>query len=168
MDDRADEQFRTFVAAQTGPLMGTAYLLTGDRSQAEDLVQSALCVTYAHWRSVMRYDRPEAYVRKVMLNERRTFWRRRRPEELTGWVPDQPIDDGTHQVGLRDELWTQLRQLPPRTRAVVVLRYWEDRSEAETAELLGCSAGTVKKLASIGLARLRAHLNPQITQGGDR
>jgi RNA polymerase sigma-70 factor (sigma-E family) len=166
MNDTADEQFRVFVAAQTGPLMRTAYLLTGDRRDAEDLVQSALCTTYLHWRNVVRYDRPEAYVRKVMLNERRTFWRRRRPEQLTADPPERPTQDMTTAVDVRDELWTQLRLLPPRTQAVVVLRYWEDRSEADTADILGCSAGTVKKLAFQGLARLRQHLS-HATQGAN-
>jgi RNA polymerase sigma-70 factor (sigma-E family) len=161
MTESADEQFRMFVAAQAGRLMRTAYLLTGDRGHAEDLVQSALCATYLHWRKVMRYERPEAYVRKVMLNERRSFWRRRRPEQLTADPPERAVPDGTAAVGIRDELWANLRLLPPRTRAVVVLRHWEDRSEAETAEILGCTVGNVKKLGSQGLARLREHLNAQ-------
>lgn len=170
MDDTANEQFRAFVTAQSAPLMRTAYLLTGNLVEAEDLVQSALCTTYLHWRKVVRYDQPAAYVRKVMLNERRSFWRRRRPEQLTADPPERSAQDATAAIGVRDELWTQLRQLPPRTRAVVVLRYWEDRSEAETAEILGCSAGTVKKLGSQGLARLREHLRPDwpSTQGVTR
>lgn len=160
MDDSANEQFRAFVSAQAGPLLRTAFLLTSDRGLAEDLVQSALCTTYLHWNKVMRYDRPEAYVRKVMLNERRSFWRRRKGEELTAVPPDRGLPDAANVIGVRDELWTELRRLAPRTRAVVVLRYWEDRSEAQTADLLGCSVGTVKKLASVGLARLREYLGP--------
>src|SRR5690349_9187945 len=104
MTDSAEERFRAFVAAQAGPLLRTAYLLTGDRGHAEDLVQHALCTTYLHWRTVMRYDRPEAYTRKVMLNERRSIWRRRRPEEqLTADPPERGTPDGTAGVGERDE-----------------------------------------------------------------
>lgn len=166
MTDSAEERFRAFVAAQAGPLMRTAYLLTGDRGHAEDLVQQALCTTYLHWRTVMRYDRPEAYARKVMLNERRSVWRRRRPEYLTAEPPERGAPDSTAGVGVRDELWTQLRRLAPRTRAVIVLRYWEDRSQEETAQILDCSVGTVKKLSAYGLARLRQYLEPPGGMGG--
>jgi RNA polymerase sigma-70 factor (sigma-E family) len=155
MADSVDEHFRAFVSAEERPLLRTAYLLTGNRTQAEDLVQNALCKTYRHWRKVMRYERPEAYVRKVMVNERRTGWRRSQREELTGDPPERQLADHTTAVGDRHELWAALRQLPPRTRAVVVLRYWEDYSEADTAQILGCSVGNVKKLGSRGLARLR-------------
>jgi len=150
MTDSAEERFRAFVAAQAGPLMRTAYLLTGDRGHAEDLVQNALCTTYLHWRTVMRYERPEAYARKVMLNERRQLL----AAQAAGAVDRRPARAGARRadrmadVGVRDELWTQLRRLAPRTRAVIVLRYWEDRSQEETAQLLDCSVGTVKKLAA--------------------
>jgi RNA polymerase sigma-70 factor (sigma-E family) len=160
--DSIEQHFQAFVAAEARALLRTAFLLTGDRGHAEDLMQTALYKAYLHWRRVMRYDRPEAYVRKVMLNERRKFWRRNRPDEaLTAEPPDRGHPDGTAAVHQREELWTQLRLLAPRTRAVVVLRFWEDRSEADTAEILGCTVGTVKKLGARGLAQLRDHLNPQ-------
>ncbi len=163
MDSSAESHFRSFVDAQSRPLLRTAFLLTGDRGHAEDLVQTALYKTYLHWRRVARYDRPEAYVRKVMLNERRRAWQRRRPEEdLTAEPPELSTPDGTAGVAQREDLWTLLRGLPARTRAVVVLRYWEDRSEADTADILGCSVGTVKKLASVGLTRLRGHYRTTI------
>jgi RNA polymerase sigma-70 factor (sigma-E family) len=169
MTDSAEDRFRAFVTAQTGPLLRTAYLLTGDRGHAEDLVQSAFCKTYLHWRRVMRYEQPEAYVRKVMVNERRSVWRRRKRglEYLTSDPPDQLTPDATAAVGVREELWAQLRQLPPRARAAVVLRYWEDRSEAETAQILGCTVGNVKKLSASGLAALRKQLGAN-AQGGER
>jgi DNA-directed RNA polymerase specialized sigma24 family protein len=137
MDSSAEDHFRSFVQAQSRPLLRLAFLLTGDRGHAEDLMQTALYKAYLHWRRVMRYDRPEAYVRKVMLNEQRKTWRRRgRAEDLTSRPPERGTPDGV----------------------VVVLRYWEDRSEADTAEILDCSVGTVKKLGSTGLARLRRQL----------
>jgi RNA polymerase sigma-70 factor (sigma-E family) len=160
MSTTTEQHFQAFVATEAKALLHVAYLLTGDRGHAEDLMQTALYKAYVHWWRVMRYERPEAYVRKVMLNERRRIWRRRKPgESLTAEPPDRGTPDGTPAVDERDEMWTQLQKLPPRTRAVVVLRYWEDRSEAETASILDCSVGTVKKLASVGLSRLRVQLD---------
>ena len=158
--DSPEQHFQAFVNAEARALLRTAYLLTGDRGHAEDLMQTALYLAYLHWRKVMRYERPDAYVRKVMLNERRKYWRRHRPDEhLTAEPPDRGQPDGTAAVHARDQLWAELRRLAPRTRAVVVLRYWEDRSEADTADILGCSVGTVKKLAARGLGQLRHHLD---------
>jgi RNA polymerase sigma-70 factor (sigma-E family) len=160
MSQSTEQHFQAFVAMEAKALLHVAYLLTGDRGHAEDLMQTALYKAYLHWRRVMRYERPDAYVRKVMLNERRRAWRRSRlGESLTAEPPDRGTPDVTRGVDERDELWAQLRKLPPRTRAVVVLRYWEDRSEAETASILDCSVGTVKKLASVGLSRLRIELD---------
>jgi RNA polymerase sigma-70 factor (sigma-E family) len=135
-------------------LLGTAYALTGDRGLAEDLLQTALLKTYRHWSQVRRSDRPESYVRRVMANQRISWWRRRRVAESGTAVPDRagPVP---YPVEERDELWRALHELPPRMRAVLVLRYFEDRSEAEIAGLLGCSAGTVKSQAARGLDRLR-------------
>src|SRR5215213_8154728 len=166
MDSAAEDQFRSFVDAQSRALLRMAFLLTGDRGHAEDLMQTALYKTYLHWWRVMRYDRPEAYVRKVMVNEQRRSWRRARAEDLTAEPPERGTPDGTAAVAERDELTALLRRLPARTRAVVVLRYWEDQSEADTADILGCSVGTVKKLASTGLARLRAQLGVAGAQTG--
>jgi RNA polymerase sigma-70 factor (sigma-E family) len=157
VDAGAEDEFREFVLARSPALLGTAYALTGDRGLAEDLLQVSLLKTYRHWRRVRHSGSPDAYVRRVMANQRISWWRRRRVAEADRPVPDRaaPADPGPEQ---RDELWRALQQLPPRTRAVVVLRYWEDLSEAETARILGCSAGTVKSQASRGLARLRAVL----------
>lgn len=157
MDAEAEDEFRQFVVARTPALLGTAYALTGDRGLAEDLLQASLLKTYRHWRQVRASDRPDAYVRRVMANQRISWWRRRRVAESDRPVPDRPAPAGPG-VEDRDELWRALRQLPQRTRAVVVLRYWEDLSEAEVARILGCSVGSVKSQASRGLARLRTVL----------
>ncbi len=158
MDASAEDDFREFVVARTPALLGTAYALTGDRELAEDLLQTALLKTYRHWRNVRGSEHPDAYVRRVMANQRISWWRRRRVAESDGPLPDRASPDRPTGVEDRDELWRALRQLPPRTRAVVVLRYWEDLPEAEVAAMLGCSVGTVKSQASRGLHRLRAVL----------
>lgn len=157
MDAGAEDDFREFVRSRSAALLGTAYALTGDRGLAEDLLQSALLSTYRHWRRVRHYEHPDAYVRRVLANQHISWWRRRRVVEADARPPDRPgpADDSVEE---RDELWRALRRLPPRTRAVVVLRYWEDLSEAEVAQTLGCSIGTVKSSASRGLARLRVVL----------
>jgi RNA polymerase sigma-70 factor (sigma-E family) len=162
VDAGAEEDFRGFVRDRSPALLATAYLLTGDRGAAEDLVQSALLRAYRHWPRIRATGDASAYVRRVLINQRISGWRRHRVvESMTGHLPDvaAPGDD---QAALadRDALWQVLLRLPPRTRAVLVLRYWEDRSEAETARLLGCSLGTVKSLASRGLARMRTELGP--------
>ena len=159
MDPSTDDDFRDFVRARSPALLGTAYALTGDRGLAEDLLQTALLKTYRHWREVRRSDRPEAYVRRVMTNQRISWSRRRRIAEYGGMVPDR-AGPSPYPVEDRDELWRALQQLPPRTRAVLVLRYWEDLAEADVARILGCSVGSVKSQASRGLHRLRAVLAP--------
>ncbi len=159
------DDFREFVLARSPGLLGTAYALTGDRGMAEDLLQTALLKTYRHWSDVRRSDRPEAYVRRVMANQRISWWRRRRVAESGTTVPDRagPVP---YPVEERDELWQALQELPPRMRAVLVLRYWEDLPEAEVAEILACSVGTVKSQASRGLQRLRAVLTAETTPKG--
>jgi RNA polymerase sigma-70 factor (sigma-E family) len=157
VDAAAEDEFREYVVARTPALLGTAYALTGDRGLAEDLLQVALLKAYRHWRQVRGSDQPDAYVRRIMVNQRISWWRRRRVPESDRPVPDRAGPEGAG-VEERDELWRALRQLPQRTRAVVVLRYWEDLPEAEVARLLGCSVGSVKSQASRGLARLRVAL----------
>jgi RNA polymerase sigma-70 factor (sigma-E family) len=164
MDRDADDSYREFVTARSPALLGSAYLLTGDRGIAEDLLQVTLLQAYRHWGRVTAAGDPEAYVRRVMVNQRISWWRRRRvTESATGAVPERPAAPGSvgpadqvgDQVADRDEMWRALQRLSPRVRAVLVLRYWEDLSEAETARLLGCTVGTVKSQASRGLRRLR-------------
>jgi RNA polymerase sigma-70 factor (sigma-E family) len=155
MDPDAADDFREFVVARSPALLGTAYLLTGDRGAAEDLLQVTLLKAYRHWSRIRAAGNPEAYVRRAMSNQRISWWRRRRVVESDRALPDLPAGDGVASVEQRDELWRALQLLPPRTRAVLVLRYWEDLPEADTARILGCSVGTVKSLASRGLRRLR-------------
>lgn len=147
-------EFAEFVAARSNALLRTAYLLTGDWALGEDLLQTTLASCWRRWDRLT--DEPESYVRKAMLN---TFlsWRRRRwnGEVPTEALPEHGYADGTAQVDERDEVWQALRRLPRRQRAVVVLRYFDDLSEHETARLLGVSVGTVKSQSSKALAALR-------------
>jgi len=146
MSASVDEGFREFVLAHGAGLLRLAYLLTGDHSTAEDLLQSALLRAYRHWDRVGGADVPETYVRRILVNQRVSLWRRRRVDELPVAEPDRLVTGGFDEsVGIveRDQLWRALHRLPPRTRAVVVLRYWQDMSETATAELLGCSVSTV-------------------------
>jgi RNA polymerase sigma-70 factor (sigma-E family) len=141
--------------AERGPaLMATAVLLTGARASGEDLLQAALERLMRAWRRVDQ-DR-EGYLRRTMYHLAVDSWRRRgrRPEVIAAVEPPaQP--DGTDRLDLRHALVQALGELPPRQRAVLVLRYWEQLSEAEAAAVLGCSVGTVKSAGSRGLARLR-------------
>lgn len=159
--DTAAEQFRLFVAARSSALLRTAYLLTGDYGRAEDLLQTALIRAHRHWRRVQKLGEPEAYVRRILINLNTDWWRRRSSfEQVVGEIRDEkphhPATDAFAAYELRDELWEALRTLPPKMRAALVLRYFEDLTEAQTAHLLGCSIGTVKSQCSRGLERLRA------------
>jgi RNA polymerase sigma-70 factor (sigma-E family) len=156
----SDEDFGAFVAARSPALVRTAFLLLGDRGLAEDLVQSALAKAYRHWGRVTAAGSPEAYVRRIMINERRSWWRRNPGREVLGPVPDRGTPDGSDGRAERDAVWQAVLRLPPRTRAVLVLRYWEDLSEAETAQILDCSVGTVKSQASRGLRKLQQAIDP--------
>jgi len=148
-----DPDFREFVEVRYADLLRTAYLLTGSRDAAQDLVHEALLKVMRHWR---RVDEPMAYVRRAMVNERTSRWRRLGLRELlTSTVPDRAGPDSTDAVVVRDELLAALDRLPVRMRTVLVLRFWEDLPEAEVAEAMGCSVGTVKSQAARGLARLR-------------
>jgi RNA polymerase sigma-70 factor (sigma-E family) len=158
-----DADFREFVEVRYGDLLRTAYLLTGSRDTAQDLVHDALLKAMRYWRTV---DEPMAYVRRVMVNERTSRWRRLGLRELlTAAVPDRSRPDSTEAVVVRDELLTALDRLPVRMRAVLVLRYWEDLSEADVATTMGCSVGTVKSQAARGLARMREVLRPAPVAG---
>ena len=155
-----EDGFREFVTARWTDLLRTAYLLTGDRTRAEDLVQSALVRAHRHWPKIRPEGTAEAYVRKIMVNLNTDWWRRLGSRERrVETVPDATqAGDAYAAFELRDELWAALQQLPTRMRAALVLRFFEDLSEAETAAVLGCSVGTVKSQCSRGLARLRLSL----------
>jgi RNA polymerase sigma-70 factor (sigma-E family) len=150
-----EEAFGLFVAARSRHLLQTAYLLTGDRHRAEDLLQTALTRAYLRWDRISAED-PEGYVRRILANAHIDWWRRKPwREEPTDELPDVPGPDATSSYEVRDAVLRALSGLSRRQRAVVVLRYFEDLSEAEIAHTLGCSAGTVKSAASRALARLR-------------
>ena len=142
--------FEEFVVARRDALLRTAYLLTGDHHDAEDLVQSALIKVVPKWSRIN--DRPEPYVRKVLARESVSRWRRRRWREVTtAVVPETTHHDRADRIALLEDL----RGLSPRQRAVLVLRYFDDLTEADTAAALGISVGTVKSHARDALARLR-------------
>ncbi|WP_045303903.1 SigE family RNA polymerase sigma factor [Saccharothrix sp. ST-888] len=159
-----ETEFREFVQGRWPSLVRTAYLLTGDRHYAEDVAQTALAKAYASWHRVRSSDNPDAYLRRILVTSNANRFRKRRPVEFpTETLPDRPHhgeSDPSARLDQRQVLLAALAELPARQRAVVVLRYWEDLSEAEVAATLGCSAGTVKSQASKGLAKLRTH--PQL------
>jgi RNA polymerase sigma-70 factor (sigma-E family) len=154
--NRAPGDFTDFVRASSGSLLHTAWLLSGDRHRAEDLVQTALVRTYAAWARVRRED-ALAYTRRVLVNLDKDWWRRRPwREQSAAAVPDRVAAvDPLAQVDQRSALVRALAALGRRERAVVVLRYYADLPEAEVAELLGISVGGVKSAASRALVKLR-------------
>ena len=146
--------FEAYVAARGDALHRTAYLLTHDHGLAEDLVQTALAKTWGSWGRIQ--GDPDPYVRKVMVNTFATWWRRRwNGEHPTEQLPERASPDHGDDVATRSGLVDALAQLPRRMRAVVVLRYFEDLTEAQTADVLGISVGTVKSQTSKALAQLR-------------
>ncbi len=157
MDDQAREDFRTYVVGRSASLLRTAYLLTGSRADAEDLLQTALAKTYLSWDRIRDREAVDGYVRRVMVNTQTSWWRRRTVDEHpTGELPERGSGrDSTADLDLHDALWTALSTLPKRQRAMVVLRYYEDLTEAETAAVMGVSVGTVKSTTSRALSRLR-------------
>lgn len=157
------EGFESWVRASSPRLRRLAFLLTADLDQAEDLLQSAYAKVLPRWHKISTYDSPEAYMHRVMVNLRTSWWRRSGNRE---WSTDQ-IPEASWRAGTPDEgdavvesqvLLAALRALPERQRAAVVLRHWCDLSEVDTADAMNCSVGTVKSNASRGLAHLRAAL----------
>jgi len=155
----ADEEFAEFVAGSLSRLLRFGHVLTGDPESAADLVQEALARTLRAWRR-HPIDNPHAFVRKVMVNSYASAWRRRRAFPLTEIsLADLPADsDAIQKVDDRDTVWRALAVLPPRQRAVTVLRYYDDLTEAEIAAVMGTSAGTVKSQSARALRRLEALL----------
>ncbi len=149
-----DEQFSRFVTANSASLLHTARLLTGDYHRGEDLCQSVLARLYLRWKKI---DQPLAYARTALVRAHIDTTRRRwTTEQVTDELPEQPDHTGIGSVSDdRDELRRLLTTLSPRERAVVVLRYYCDLSEQDTAATLGMAVGTVKSTCSRALARLR-------------
>jgi len=150
--------FRDFVAARSAALLRTGWLLTGDWFLAQDLVQDALTRTWWRWGRLRRQDCPEAYVRKVMLSVYLSWRGRRwRGEIPTGALPEVGDErDAYAEVDMQQSVQAALAALPRRQRAVMVLRFFDDLTEVQTAEVLGCAVGTVKSQTSKALSRLRA------------
>lgn len=159
--------FEEFVVARSDRLLRTAYLLTRDHALAEDLLQTALAKAWSSWHRI-EAD-PESYVRRIIVNTFATWWRRR-------WNGELPTEDlpepgsrgpapGGPDVATSTDLWAAVGRLPKRQRAVIVLRFYEDLSEADTAELLGVSAGTIKSQTAKALAKLR--IDPSILDRPD-
>jgi RNA polymerase sigma-70 factor (sigma-E family) len=155
-----EEGFREFVARRQLALLRTAYLLTGDWGTAEDLLQTALTKTYLARHRIRDPAAIEAYVRAALVTTSTSWWRRRwHGERPTEQLPESSTGgDRTAAYDDRDELWGHVKNLPARQRAVLVLRYYEDLSEAETARLLGVSVGTVKSQTSRSMHALRISL----------
>ena len=148
--------FRDYVTARSGSLLRMAYLLTRNLADAEDLVQAALAKTYQAWDRIEDRNALDGYVRRAMVNTHISWWRRRRVEEYpTDEIPDRAVADHAGDSELSDALSRALDRLPSRMRAAVVLRYYEDMSEAEVAAALGISQGTVKSTVSRAVAKLR-------------
>lgn len=160
MTDATDE-FTAFVAARQQALGRMAFLLTGEHHAAEDLVQIALAKAYLGWDRIRKHDSVEAYVRRIIVNEHKSWWRRawRRREYTTAVLPESATPP--HDPAEGDEVWQAIRTLPPKQRAVIVLRYYEDLTEEETARVLGVAVGTVKSQTSHAFAKLRARIARQ-------
>jgi RNA polymerase sigma-70 factor (sigma-E family) len=158
------EAFTEFASARSGSLFRSAYLVMGDYQLAQDLVQESLAKTYQSWSRLRDVGNAEAYTRRVIVTTA-ISWRRRRSfgERPTEGLPDVSVPDAIALVGDQDELWGELHRLPPRQRTAVVLRFCEDLSERQTAEVMGCSVGSVKRHCSLALGKLRAAMGARFT-----
>ncbi|MGP3990689.1 SigE family RNA polymerase sigma factor [Streptomyces sp. 3N207] len=156
--------FTSYVQARGPVLLRTARSLTANPSDAEDLLQTALTKTYLAWERIEDHRALDGYVRRALVNTRTSQWRRRKVDEFScDELPEPdplPAPDPAEQQAVRDAMWRAVLKLPARQRAMVVLRYYEDLSEIQTAEVLGVSVGTVKSAVSRALAKLRE--DPQL------
>jgi RNA polymerase sigma-70 factor (sigma-E family) len=153
----AEDSFRDYVAARLAGLSRAAYLLTGDRHLAEDLVQQALIQVASRWEKISAGGDPDPYVRRVLYHQHVSWWRRRRLlDRPHADPPETAVGDRVSDKDTELTVRQALRRLTPRQRAVLVLRYFEDLTEVQTAEVMGCSVGTVKSNTRDALARLRS------------
>ena len=154
--------FSEFVATRSPAFLRTAYLVVGDHQLADDLLQEALVKAYVAWPRLRDVTKAEAYVRRTMVTTA-ISWRRRRSfhERPVEVVPDVWEADKAERLASRDDVWAQVCGLPPGQRAVLVLRYYEDLSYADIAEVLGCSLGTVASQVSGALGTLRQRVGPE-------
>jgi RNA polymerase sigma-70 factor (sigma-E family) len=154
--DPAEEAFRDYVTTRGRALLRTAYLLTGNLADAEDLLQAALAKTYLAWDRIEDRGALDGYVRRAMVNTHISWWRRRRVQEFpTDELPDRAVADHAGDSDLQETMRRAIDRLPLRMRTALVLRYYEDMTEAEVAERLGVSLGTVKSTVSRAVAKLR-------------
>ena len=160
MARRDPAAFAEFVAARSPALHRAAYLMVGERQLAQDLLQEALTKTYVAWPRLRDPSKAEAYTRKVITTTAISWYRRKswQGEPPTETLPDRATVGHDDAVTQRAWLWTALQELPPRQRAAIVLRFYEDLTEAQTAAAMDCAVGTVKSQVSAGLAKLRAQL----------
>ncbi|NKZ04963.1 SigE family RNA polymerase sigma factor [Actinomadura latina] len=156
MNATRHEEFRAYVEERRPVLLRTATRLAADRAEAEDLLQAALAKTYLAWDRIEDRAAVDGYVRRAMVNTQISWWRRRKLDVYpTDRLPDRPVEDHTGRSEMHDALGRALERLPERQRLAVMLRYYEDMSEREVAEVLGVSVGTVKSTVSRAMARLR-------------
>ena len=161
MRPRSQDEVRAFVEARRPALYRSAYLLVGNAPDAEDFVQATLVRVIGAWDRIQRRDAPEVFARRVMVNLAASRWRRLKTHALAvrRAVPSSLEPDPAEATTERDAMWEAIKALPVGMRAVVVLRYYEDLSEAQIATVLGCSPGTVKSQSSKALHHLRAPLS---------
>jgi len=157
------DAFHRFVSERAPALHRYAYVLTGNSADADDLIQEALVRLRGAWHRVDRQSDPEGYVRTTMARLHISIWRKRRRERLTANVPEHGRSDPSiERIDADSGLWTLVRTLPPRQRAVLVLRYHDGLSDAQIAEALGISRGTVRSQAARALERLRHQWQPTV------
>ena len=159
----ADRAYAAFVESAWTRHLRLAVLLTGDRWRAEELLQDTLVNVYARWRRLAQHDDLHAYLRRALVNNNTSMWRRRRRERLVAEIPDHPAPPGDRHPDSA-ELHAALLTLSPRQRAVVVLRHYEDLPERDVAQILGCTVGTVKSQHARAIARLRALVRESSTR----
>ncbi|BCJ56705.1 SigE family RNA polymerase sigma factor [Micromonospora endophytica] len=149
--------FEEYAFARAPALVRLARLLTGDAHRAEDLVQDVLVKAYVRWASISRAERPDAYVRRMLVNAHHSWWRRRSSREISVVAVADRVGGADEAAGVdeRDALWRLVCDLPTRQRTVIVLRYYEDLDDATIAEIMSCSPGTVRTHAMRALAALR-------------
>jgi len=163
--DRARRDFPEFVAARGPALQRAAYLMVGDVTLAQDLVQEALTKTYVAWPRLRDVANAEAYTRRAITTTAISWFRRKgwSAERSTDRLPEAAAGDHADEVATSAALWEALQALPPRQRVAVVLRFYDDLTEAQTAAAMGCALGTVKSQVSAALTKLRARLGDDIT-----
>jgi RNA polymerase sigma-70 factor (sigma-E family) len=165
MRQEDEDRFADFVHAHSATLFRTAYLMTGDYQRAEDLLQTTLVRVYQRWPRVDVMDRPVGYARKVLVSQVASWWRRRSSHELPLLDRDEPAWGGRlDEVAEHQRVWQAVLSLPPRQRAVTVLRYYEDLSEADIADALAMAPGTVKSHSHAAARRLAGLLREPAVQ----